>query len=88
VTLSRSGLLYVAAMIAAGLVIGIVVMNRPALRDAFLPPVVWPLGVSLVLDLALTPLVAQGRLPPLTLNERVIGFLGAGLLITAILALG
>ncbi|HEX2134287.1 MAG TPA: hypothetical protein VHG30_00045 [Microvirga sp.] len=85
-TISRTGLLYVAVMLAAGLVIGLIVVDRPALRDAAVPPIAWPLGVSLLMDLALAPVVASGRLPPVTLGERVLAFVGAGLVITAVLA--
>ena len=86
--ISRTGLLFIGVMLAAGLVVGVVLLNRPALREAMLPPVAWPIGVSLLLDLALLPLVASGRLPPVTVNERVVAFLGAGLIILAFLAVG
>ena len=86
--LSRTGLLYVAVMAAAGLVIGIVLLNRPGLRESVVPPVAWPIGVSLVLDLALLPAVASGRMPPVSANERVVAFLGAGLIILAFLLAG
>ncbi len=84
--LSRTAAIYIAIMLVAGVVIGAIALARPHWREAPLPPVAWPLGVSLLLDLALTPLVASGRLPPLTMNERLAGFVGAGLIVTAILA--
>ena len=85
--ISRSGLIYLAAMLATGLVIGVVLLQRPALRESAIPPVAWPIGVALVLDLALAFLAANGRLTPVTANERMVGFLGAGLIILAFLAL-
>ena len=86
--ISRTGLLFIGVMLAAGLVVGVVLLSRPELREAMLPPVAWPIGVSLLLDLALLPLVAGGRLPPVTASERVIAFLGAGLIILVFLAVG
>ena len=85
-TISRTGLVYIGVMLAAGVAVGLIVVARPALRDAAVPPIAWPLAVSLLIDLALAPVVARGRLPPVTLGERVVAFIGAGLVITAILA--
>ncbi len=86
--LSRSRLLYIAAVLVSGIVIGLVAMQRPALQEAAVPPAAWPFVVSLVLDLAIGQLAAQGRAEPLTMGDRFVAVLGAGLIVTVMIALG
>ena len=81
------GRYFILGMLAFGLLAGLVVANVPALRDGPLPTIVWPIIVGLVVDLVLQSLVRQGRVAPLTMNERAIGIIGAGLIITVIVAL-
>jgi hypothetical protein len=86
--LPRSRLLYIAAMLVSGIVIGLVAMRRPDWQQFAMPPVIWPIAVSLVLDLVIGQMAAQGRAEPLTMGDRLVAVLGAGLIVAAITALG
>jgi hypothetical protein len=86
--LSRSKLLYIAAVLASGIVIGLIVLQRPALQEAAVPPAGWPFAVSLVLDLILGQAAAHGRAELLTMTDRFVAVLGAGLIVTMMIALG
>jgi len=86
--LSRSRLLYIAAVLVSGIVIGLVVRHRPHLQELAVPPAAWPFAVSLALDLVIGQLAAQGRIAPLTMGDRFVAVLGAGLIVTAMVALG
>ncbi len=81
------GQIYIAGMLAFGVVAGLVVVNVPGAREWPVPSIVWPLLASLLVDLALMPLAQQGRIAPLTMNERAIGVIGSALIVTAIQAL-
>ncbi len=83
----RIGPLYVAALLAFGLLVGALLWANPAWRELPVPAVILPLGLSLLIDLALLPLAQAGRVQPLTMNERAMGVIGAGLIITVLLAL-
>lgn len=82
-----TGRLYIIVMLAFGLVAGLVLASQPAWRDAPVPSVVWAIVFGLALDLLIQWRAAQGRAVPLTMNERAIGIIGAGLIITVIVAL-
>jgi hypothetical protein len=86
--LSRSRLFYIAAVLVSGIVIGLILLQRPELKKAAVPPIAWPFVVSFVLDLIFGQAVARGRAEPLTMMDRFVAVLGAGLIITAMLALG
>jgi len=74
-------------MLAAGVAIGLVVAAVPTVRAWPVPALIWPLALSLLLDLVLMPLAGQGRIEPLTMGERAAGVIGAALIITIILAI-
>jgi hypothetical protein len=84
---SRTRVLYFAAMLISGIAIGLIVAARPTWQETIVPPAAWPYAVSLVLELALGQAVARGRAEPLSMGDRVAGVLGAGLIITVMLAL-
>jgi hypothetical protein len=86
--LTRSRLIYLVAMLVSGVAIGLVVMRRPDLQQVVLPPAAWPFLVSLVLDLAIGQAAAQGKADPLTMGDRFVGVIGAGLIVTLLTALG
>ncbi|MBL0403965.1 hypothetical protein JKG68_08320 [Microvirga aerilata] len=86
--LSRTRLLYIAAVLVSGIAIGLVVRQRPDLQELALPPAAWPFAVSLLLDLAIGQLAAQGRTEPLTMGDRFVAVIGAGLIVTLMVALG
>ncbi len=86
--LARSRLLYIAAVLVSGIVIGLVAMQRPAWQQLAVPPAAWPFAVSLVLDLLIGQMAAQGKAEPLTMGDRFVAVLGAGLIVTVMVALG
>ncbi|MFC1456885.1 hypothetical protein ACETIH_09170 [Microvirga arabica] len=86
-SLSRGRLLYIATVLAAGIVIGLIVAQRPHLQELAVPPAAWPFAVSLVLDLIIGQMAAQGRAEPLTMGDRFVAVLGAGLIVTVMIAM-
>jgi hypothetical protein len=82
-----AGRLFVIGMLAFGVVAGLVVASVPVIRDLPVPAIVWPILVGLAIDLVLQALAREGRVEPLTMNERALGIIGAGTIITAIIAL-
>jgi hypothetical protein len=86
--LSRSRLLYIAAVLVSGIVIGLLMLQQPHLQQTVLPPAAWPFAISLALDLVIGQLAAQGKAEPLTMGDRFVAVIGAGLIVTAMVALG
>ncbi|MBJ6124237.1 hypothetical protein [Microvirga splendida] len=86
-SLSRGRLLYIATVLLSGIVIGLVVAPRPHLQELVVPPAAWPFAVSLVLDMIIGQMAAQGRAEPLTMGDRFIAVLGAGLIVTVMVAM-
>jgi hypothetical protein len=84
--LSRTKLLYIAAVLVSGIVIGLIVRQRPDLQELVVPPAAWPFAVSLLLDLVIGQLAAQGRTEPLTMGDRFVAVIGAGLIVTLMVA--
>lgn len=80
--LSRVRLLYVGAVLASGIAIGLLVRHNPEWQQLALRPVIWPFAVSLVIDVAVGRLAAQGRAEPLTMADRFVAVFGAGLIVT------
>jgi hypothetical protein len=85
--LSRTRLLYIAVVLVSGIVIGFVVRQNPEWQQMAVPPAAWPFAVSLIADLIVGQLAAQGRVAPLTMNDRFIAVIGAGLIVTLMTAL-
>jgi hypothetical protein len=85
--LSRTRLLYIAVVLVSGIVIGFVVRQNPEWQQMAVPPAAWPFAVSLVADLIVGQLAAQGKVAPLTMNDRFIAVIGAGLIVTLMSAL-
>lgn len=84
----RVGWWFVGGLWAFGLASAFAVAGSPGLRDGVFPSFAWPLLVSLAADLALMPLARRGAVEPLTVNERALGVIGAGLVHTlALMAL-
>ena len=77
-------LVYFVVMAAAGVAVGLIVVARPAWGQAFLPPAVWPFGVSLVFDIVFG--LAGRTSGPIGMADRVLGVVAAGLIVTAIQA--
>ena len=85
--LTRTDAIFGIWMLLVGAFIGLVVANDPSLARAPVPPIVWPLAAALLFDLGVMHLAAAGRVPALTMAARVAGFLAAGLVYVAVLAL-
>jgi hypothetical protein len=86
--LSRIRLFYIIAVLISGIAVGLLILQQPHLQQATVPPAAWPFAVSLVLDLAIGQLAAQGRAQPLTMGDRFVAVIGAGLIVTVMVALG
>ncbi|MEE1610265.1 hypothetical protein [Microvirga sp. CF3016] len=86
--LSRVRLLYIGAVLVSGIAIGFLMWRQPHLQQSAVPPAAWPFAVSLILDLVIGQLAAQGKAEPLTMTDRFVAVIGAGLIVTAMIALG
>jgi hypothetical protein len=84
--MSRVKALYFALMLVSGIAIGLVVAQRPAWQETIVPPAAWPFAISLLLELILAQAVSRGQAEPLTMGERAVGVIGAGIIVTVILA--
>jgi hypothetical protein len=84
--MSRTGIVYVAVLLVSGVGIGWYAAAHPGLSSPVLPPFAWPLGVSLILDLAIMQLAQRGHATALTMAERFGGVFGAGLIVTVMTA--
>jgi hypothetical protein len=72
--------IFVAALLAFGVVAGIAVAKVPALEVVPVPAFTLPLIASLAADLVIMRLGRGGRIAPLTMEERGIGVLGSALI--------
>jgi hypothetical protein len=85
--LSRVRLLYIGSVLVSGIAIGFLARLNPAWQQVAVPPAAWPFAVSLVLDLVIGQLAAPGKAEPLTMNDRFIAVIGAGIIVTLMTAL-
>lgn len=85
--LSRTRLLYIGAVLVSGIAIGFLVRQNPEWQRMAVPPAAWPFAVSLVIDLIIGQMAAQGRTEPLTMSDRFIAVIGAGVIVTLMTAL-
>lgn len=83
---SRTGFVYIAILLVAGVIIGWYAAAHPGMSSPMLPPFAWPLAVSLVVDVAIMQLAERGRATALTMAERFGGVFGAGLIVTLMTA--
>ncbi|HEX8663407.1 MAG TPA: hypothetical protein VF744_05195 [Beijerinckiaceae bacterium] len=72
--------IFVAALLAFGVLAGIAIAKIPALEVVPVPAFVLPLIASLVVDLVLMRLGRAKGIAPLTMEERGIGVLGSALI--------
>jgi hypothetical protein len=86
--LSRVRLLYIGAVLVSGIAIGFFVRQNPEWQQMAVPPAAWPFAVSLVIDLIIGQMAAQGRAEPLTMSDRFIAVIGAGVIVTLMTAVG
>jgi hypothetical protein len=81
------GRYYVVGMLVVGLIAGFVIAAAPRLREVPASALIGPLVVSFVIDLALMPLAREGRVRPLSMEQRAVGVIGAALIATLIMNL-
>jgi hypothetical protein len=86
--LSLSRFLYIGAVLVSGIAIGFLVRQNPEWQHMAVPPAAWPFAVSLIADLVIGQMAAQGRAEPLTMGDRFLAVIGAGLIVTLMIALG
>jgi hypothetical protein len=87
--MNRTGLLFIAGLWAAGVVTGIVLARAPDVIPLPTPHFMVPMIVGLIADLSMRPAINAGRIPPISVNERGIGVIGAAIIgfgVTALLA--
>ncbi len=82
-TVSR---LYIAGMLAFGLVAGLVLAAAPAARDV-MPVLIWPLLVSFLVDLVLMRRAQAGQTVPITMTQRAVAVVGSSLVILLVIEL-
>ncbi len=82
-TVSR---LYIAGMLAFGLVAGLVLAAAPAARDV-MPVLIWPLLVSFIVDLVLMRRAQAGQTVPITMTQRAVAVVGSSLVILLVIEL-
>jgi hypothetical protein len=79
-------IIYIALMALAGLVLGFASLHYPVINDGPVPALMILIGVSLLVDLPLLLLASQGRMEPLQIEARFIGFFAAALIYIGIRA--
>lgn len=79
---------YIALMLVAGVALGFLVRAKPAIAEGAIPPLLWLLLVSLIIDVAAMAIAASKGDMPIPMNARVAGFIGAALLYTGVTMLG
>ena len=73
-------LVYIGAMALGGIALGFASLRWPVIHDGPVPPLMSLLGISLVMDLVIMNRAAEGKMEPLQMNERFIGFMAGALL--------
>lgn len=76
--------LFIALMAVAGLILGGLVLRQPAIAAGTIPPVMWLLVVSFVVDLVIMQLGRNAGFQPLDTITRFIGFCVATLIYLAV----
>jgi hypothetical protein len=71
---------FCAVMLAVGSGVAAYVTRYPAMNDAGIPPIVWPIGAAFAFDLV-TVAIRGGGMPPLAMPIRAIGVIGAMVLV-------
>jgi hypothetical protein len=67
-------IVYIGAMALGGIALALAALRWPVVNDGPVPPLMSLLGVSLVMDLVIMNRAAEGKMEPLQMNERFIGF--------------
>ena len=75
-----TSVIYIAAMAAAGLALGIASLTWPEIHEGPVPPLMTLIGVSFVFDIALMGAAARGWTEVMPMNGRIIGFFAGALI--------
>lgn len=75
----RTGLIFVGAIWAVGLLSGLVLAFAPNLLPLPTPHFTVPLVAALLGDLLLRPATAAGRTEPVTMNARAVAVIGGAI---------
>ena len=78
--MSRTGLIFIGVLSAAGLVTGTVLARNPQFADTFSLAFSIMLAVGLAVDLAIRRRSQSRQMAPLTMPERAAGVLGGTLI--------
>jgi hypothetical protein len=79
--------IYVGLMVLAGIALGLASLHYPIIHDGPVPALMILIGVSLLIDLPLMLLATEGKIEPLQIDARFIGFIAAALIYMGIRAL-
>lgn len=82
-----TGRLFIAGLWAVGLGTGLALARAPESLPLPTPALTVPLVAALLADLALMPAMRAGRIGPVTMTDRALGVIGAGLIALAVSAL-
>ena len=85
--MSRTGRYLIPALWAVGFGTGLTLAFAPHLLPLPTPILTVPLLCALAADLLLMPAASAGRIQPITMNDRAIGVIGAGVIAIAVSAL-
>ena len=85
--MSSTGRLLIVGLWLVGLGTGLVLAFRPDVLPLPTPILTVPLLAALAADLALMPAARAGRIAPVTMNDRAIGVIGAGIVAILVSAL-
>lgn len=78
---------YIVLMLAAGVALGVAASIWPTIANGQIPPLLWLLLVSLVIDVAAMAFAASKGAMPIEMSTRFVGFLGAAGLFLLIMTL-
>lgn len=82
-------IVYIVLMLIAGVALALASLVWPAIASGQIPPLLWLLLVSLVIDVTAMAIAATRGAMPIEMSTRFVGFLGAAglyLLITTLRA--
>ncbi len=72
--------IYIAVMVLAGLILGLASLELSVIHDGPVPPLMYLIIVSFLVDMPLMTLASKGRLEPLQIEVRFIGVIAAALI--------
>ncbi|WP_188517416.1 hypothetical protein [Alsobacter metallidurans] len=82
--INRTSIVFVAVLVAFGVLQGLAFARWPELEKTSVPSFLWPLILSLAIDVAIRPAVAAGKLTDLRTETRFAGLLGSVLAFMAV----